>query len=470
MSDSFIGLQTGGISVLVNGADFVCDFIKDEGGVNALCLGSHGGSYAGGDDQLQGWVDQGAPKMHMPDKPLPSAMVPIREKYYQNTFLRHARDPEKHSFCDRDVLEESVSAAHKRGMKLIARSLEVFHPIQLKTIDGLAQVTQKDVYDRRVSAPCWNHPAYRAWWLGMTEEIFKEYEVDGLLLGPERDAPLGPILYNAASPTCFCNHCQAEATTRGIDIKQARAGMKALHQMILRVKVNQLPRDGILTEVMRLWIKYPEILAWEKMQNDAKWSLHREIYGLGKTLRPESQIGWMVPVYPIKHDIFSRAAAYDYAEMSEFSDFIKPNIYQDVNCARLRDWVDNRPYMYRDLSPQQLHELLYSLFGIPGEEPAHADAADKPFGAAFIKAEVERCKAGCVGDTQCYAGIGVDIPHGNIKGMSYDEQYEQTKAAWDAGTDGILLSRELQFMTKETLNATRDASIAAGAIEKRKAS
>jgi len=459
----FVGLQTEPEVLLVEGTEAVCDFIKEEGGVNALCISTHGGGYSGNKKfDASEWVDHGLERTLPPEGLAgPSSYIHVHEEYYEGTLLGQHRTQGTHRWTDRDILQECIDACRPRGMQVYARHLEGFHPGKLRQMANLAKVTQIDIYGRRTSAPCWNHPEYRNWWLSMTEEWCKEYDIDGLLLGPERDAPLAATLYSGALPTCFCNFCRDEAKARGIDMERARTGMRLLYELIEDCHRNdRAPRDGMLVSVVRLMLKHPEIIGWHNLMDRSKWSLHSEIYGLAKTISPDLEVGWMVPVYPLMHDIFSRALSYDYEEMTPWSDFLKLNLYFDVNAARLHDWIKRaRTYLYRDLSNEQVYDFLLTIFGFDREqEPSYEQAATSPFSPHYVRNEISRCKEAVDGKSKVYSGLGVDVPHARIETMPYDKQFQATKASWDAGADGLLLSREFQFMRRETLNAVRDAT------------
>jgi hypothetical protein len=445
-------------SVLVESAPHVCDYLAEHGGVNALLVSTHGANYDNTLDWDQ-WADHDRPRVAPPARPQPSAFIPYRPQYYQDTPLGQARDPAVHLWTDRDVLQETIDAAHDRGMLAYARHLEVYHSVKAKLMPEIASVGSVTSEGERTTEPCWHHPHYRNWWLGMTREWVSEYDLDGIILGPERDAPLSPLLYQGKPAVCFCQHCRRVAAERGVDADEAAAGMNELLALVRDFQAGRRPRDGMLVCALRILLHKPAAFAWETLQNDAKWSLHGEMYRLAKAAKPDLDFGYMVPVYPVKHDVFSRALAYDYAKLGEISDFLKINVYQDVNAARLRDFVDRPPPLYGDLDPRQTFDLMASLFGWRDDPTADYDRAwDQAFDETFIKHEVSRCLAGVAGKAKCYAGIGVDIPHPRIGPVAREDQMRHVKAAWEAGADGLLLSREFQFMRKSTLQACRDAT------------
>src|SRR2546429_4212999 len=43
-----------------------------------------------------------------------------------------------------------------------------------------------------------------------------------------------------------------------------------------------------------LLVKYPEILAWEKLWNDGQKSTYANIYQLSKSIRPDIPVGWHI--------------------------------------------------------------------------------------------------------------------------------------------------------------------------------
>jgi hypothetical protein len=401
------------------------------------------------------WADHGhGPAGSKSLGPLPPHAIRWHPEFYRDCGFAHA-DRSGCAWPDRDAMAELLQAAHERGVTVHARFLEGFGAVTCGLIPGYERVLGADVYGERTAKPCWHHPAYRAWWLATVEDLVTHYALDGLYLGPERDGPLGPVLHDAGAPTCFCEHCCAAARARGVDPERAREGWRKLHRL---VKSEERPTDGMLVSILRLWIAYPEILGWEKLQSDGKWDLHAALAGKARSLRPGLRFGLHICMYSLAHDLFARATT-DYARLADFVDYVKPSLYTDVNAARLhRSNRVLRQHLWRDLDAELLHEFLYAVMGYdPQSEPDYEGSATGRFGPSYIRREIQRIKAAVDGRADVYSGLGVDVPHADLPPVRAEFLRQAVTASFEAGADGLLLSREYQYMRRESLAAVREA-------------
>ncbi|MFP4068885.1 MAG: hypothetical protein ACLFVC_01765 [Opitutales bacterium] len=419
--------------------------MREQGGINTVCINTHVPSYYGRSNPKEG------------GKPLTASYIPYDDANFEGTSLRFLReDPDHFAYAERDVLEEVIAPAHERGMKVYPRLLEGFDSLRIDAgWPGFAKVRQVDIYGELKSASCWNHPEYRACWFGYVRDILARYPVDGLYLGTERDGPFGPLFNSGSAPTCFCEHCRAKGRERGIDPERAREGMTKLHQLM--IDPDQAV-DGMLTTILRLWMEYPETLAWEKLQADSKFSLFRDVYRFAKSKRPDAQVGWFLPYYFNSHDWFNRAAN-DYSEIARYADFIKPNIYFDVQAARFNNTIPHlRKHYLRDFSSDaEAAAFVSTLMGWNMEDyPSFEEANHSPAPPSYVYDETRRLVRNLKGiDCAPYSGIGVDIPHQEIDNQP-GWYHDAALAAFEAGADGLLYSREYKYMTDASLNAARD--------------
>src|SRR5205814_8771772 len=111
---------------------------------------------------------------------------------------------------------------------------------------------------------------------------------------------------------CFCPHCLDAARQTGIDIDRAREGYLALERWAAALRGGQRPADGAFVTFWRLLVKYPELLAWERLWNEGLNDTYRDLYRLAERLPPDQGIGrhvWQ------NHSVSrSSRAAQDYAE------------------------------------------------------------------------------------------------------------------------------------------------------------
>ena len=121
--------------------------------------------------------------------------------------------------------------AHKRGMKVICWYEDVFR----KDVPGLDKAFEVDVHGQPAARVCYRNPNTLNFWLGLTEDYLRSYDVDGLMFGSERQGPLNNALGAShgggpapATVGCFCPHCLAAAKKEGINAERAKQGYLAL--------------------------------------------------------------------------------------------------------------------------------------------------------------------------------------------------------------------------------------------------
>jgi hypothetical protein len=91
------------------------------------------------------------------------------------------------------------------------------------------------------------------------------------------------------------------------------------------------------------------------------------------------------------------------------------------------------------------------------QEPDHEASATGRFGPSYIRREVERIKSAVDGRCDVYSGIGVDVPHADLPPVTPEFLRQAVTASFEAGADGLLLSREYQYMRRESLAAVGEA-------------
>ena len=432
MSGPFVGLQMGAEPFFAQPPAAIFDRLSERAGVTSVQVNAY---------DYYGWNQaKGTSPVHVrwnPDR-------------YRGIGFAQAETPHL-AHAGRDVFDEIIPAAAERGISVHARILEGFRPATSQLIPGFAQVLQVDAEGRRTHLPCWNHPAYRAWWLATVEDLIREHPLDGLLLGPERDGPLGPLLHDAVVPGCFCPHCEHRARADGVDPRRAREGMLALRDLIA---ADVVPGEGMSAAIMRCYLRFPEILHWERLQAEAKWSLHAEIAGLARTLRPGFRVGLHICMYSLSWDLTARATT-DYAMLAGIFDYLKPSTYWDVNHARLARWIPKaQRTCFKGLSAETIYRVLLEGFGHePADEPEWMSLAQARCSPAWIRREVARCVAAADGRAAVYSGIGIDVPHPDLPPVDPADIEASVAASFAGGADGLLLSREYEFMRDGSLDA-----------------
>ena len=282
--------------------------------------------------------------------------------------------------------------------------------------------------------------------------------MDGYQWGAERVGPLSQLIQGGGVPYCFCEFCRAKGREKGIDAERARQGMLELHDY-MREKViqsNTLPVEGVITGAMSYTFRYPEILAWERLWREAKESLAETMFGVAKSITPAADCGEHVDHPSSTYDLLYLAVM-SYAEMAYKMDFIKPILYQDIAGPRTRSMYLSRVRrsIFKQLSDQEALDLFYTLHGYDEKvEPKLSELDSKSLGPDYVYVETKRCVDEAAGHSRVYSGIGVDIP-GNNKTFSSDPEivYQSVLKAFQAGAEGVLISREYDEMRLPNLRA-----------------
>jgi len=105
-------------------------------------------------------------------------------------------------------------------------------------------------------------------------------------------------------------------------------------------------------EFWRILLRHPELLTWETFWSDSMREMQREFYAQAKSIKPEIQVG-----FHIWHNIAFNPmyrAEQDYASYTEYSDFLKPVLYDNPAAERMTSYVYSvTQNIYGDLDPSK---------------------------------------------------------------------------------------------------------------------
>jgi hypothetical protein len=470
----FVGIQIAAHSFYDEGIEYCLDMLTETAGVNALLISSH--SYYGAMGRpLEVMADHGVPKADNSKRKLPRVWVKHHEKYFVDTRLRHVAPDSDALYAGREVFTDLSDAARERGMRLYARHYQPSKE-SARYVKGFADVLARDHEGKPHYKPCWNNPDYRGYLLGTMRDMFETYPLDGLQYGAERPTPLTDVLFKGTGFICFCEHCRSRGKAEGINVVRAQDGGRTLCKFMesLRKGSAKTP-DGILPEFLAILLKYPELLAWERLWHESGNEVHKLLYKEIKAIRPEADVGRHVDHRQSSWDLMYRAGS-RYQDMTEHVDFIKPILYHDILGPRLKsNYLDALGQgLLRELSLEQSLGLFYAWFRhSPKAEPT-LDGLENGLSPEYVYRETKRAVDGAAGRAAVYSGIGLDIPSGSGWGTDVwqtdpDEVYAVVSKAFQAGAVGIVASREYEEITFDSLRvvgrAVRDANASSGAYQ-----
>ncbi len=463
-SKPHVGIQIYGHNILDEGIEKCLDGLQEMGAINTLYLTTHT-YYCANNRPPQVLADHGIPKRDERTRSMPKIWLKSDEKFYGDTILRHQSNTQDFEFGNRDLFEEIQKPLRARGMKVFARWYE---PTDINrvlvngspSIHNWEKVLVVDMNGATGDSPCWNNPDYREWLRASVLDMFSNYDLDGIQFGAERVGPLSEQLFrHNYMPTCFCQHCISQNKANGLDAERARSGYRDLFNLMASVRAGEKPIDGVITTVLGLFQKYPEILGWNYQWIQADNDIQKMIYETVKSVKPDAQVARHIDHQRSSWDIFYRAAA-PYSEMIGTCDWIKPILYHEIFGPRLHHWklAEENKTFTAELSLEQSMELFYSLFNYDKKIFPTLDKLDDGIPPEYVYIETKRAVEATNGKLPVASGIGIDVPwNGDPYPSSPESVYKATQLAFRAGAKGVVASREYDEMQFKNLRAFGDA-------------
>jgi hypothetical protein len=431
--------------------DRILGDMVDKAGVNALFpfMYSHEEHRAG--------VPEGSPGFRGGNYATPHM------QYYKDSILTYD-DMKAPEFGGMDTMARVIPLAAKHGIKVFPFVLEDNHsPAAVPVWKKLAEV---DIHGHVSTLPCKHNPYYRAWLGGLVEDYARSYDIGGMMWGAERQSgflnAIGLSMggnTDASKATCFCEFCQKNAKENGIDVARARLGFGEIEKFMRASKAGQRPRDGHFTTFWRILLNYPECIAWENLWVRGRHEIQAELYQRMKSANSALPIGWHI-WQNVSFSPFQRAEE-DYGLLKQYSDFIRPAVYNNVAGERFHAFAaGGHNGVFGDLSADQGLELMYRLLGY--DEAPYAKVSMTGLSAGYVERETHRAVEGVAGGPRpvdIWPGIDIDVPV-PATGVSHctpEGVKAAVKAVFAGGGTGIILSRNYIEMKPENLAAAGDA-------------
>lgn len=464
-----VGIQIYGHNILDEGIERCLDGLQERGHIDTLYLTTHT-YYCAQNRPPQVLADHGIPVQDERKRRLPKIWIRSHESFYKDSILRHQANPQDFEYGDRDLFSEIQKTLRTRGMKVFARWYEPTD-INRVMVDGTPSIANwenvlvVDMDGKTGKSPCWNNPDYREWLRASVLDMFSHYDLDGIQFGAERVGPLSEQLFrHGFTPTCFCQYCISNNKEKGLNAERAQSGYRELYNLMATVRHGKKPIDGVVTNVLRLFQKYPEILGWNYQWIQADNEIQKMIYDTVKSVKPDAEVARHIDHQRSSWDIFYRAAA-PYAEMIGTCDWIKPILYHEIFGPRLHHWKleqENKTFT-SELTLEQSMDLFYSLFHYDKNIFPSLEKLDDGIPPEYVFVETKRAVDATNGALPVASGIGIDIPWNGAPYPSKPESiYKATQFAFQAGARGVVASREYDEMQFKNLqafgNAVRDWS------------
>jgi hypothetical protein len=377
-------------------------------------------------------------------------------KYFAGTTLKQF-----HSKSKFNVISEVGPKMKERGMDFFAWDYNNTNANMMRLIPGFTEVAEIDVYGRRTDSACWNNPDYRAQLTGRIESYLSGYpdQVAGIIWGCERMGPLDNMIGGGWATTgisCFCRYCRAKARERDISVERAKQGYIKLDKLFQAAAKEQRPTDGYFVTFWRTLLEYPEILAWQTLWNDSYHEIRSELYGTAKALAPEKPFGFHI----VQNVTFSPfySAVDDYAKIQHYTDFVKIASYNTAGGGRMAGFIKRLcSTIFADATPQDLTPFYYKVMGY--KEASYDQLGPSGLSVNYIASETKRAIADTNHSIQVYPSVDINVPiSSGWKQTTPEGVKSEVEAAFAAGGDGVVLSREYTEMWLANLAAAGDAS------------
>jgi hypothetical protein len=449
-----VGVQIGAVSLVDEGVQPVLDLLQEKAGITAVFLATQA-------------FDRGVQGRPMASQPWPGhghreeddhrggSYVTQHPQFYAGSLLKPYRAPDSET-VGFDVLDAVIPEARARHIKVYSFVLENTHSGLTRSVPNWPKVLQVDAWGSADNYACLRNPDYVNWWLSLIEDQVKSYPLDGLMFGSERNGPLGNTIGGGgfarnANPYCFCSYCVAAGDQRRIDARRAREGYLALFHLT-QDAAEEADMDNSFIRFLRLLLTYPEIMAWDQLWYDGYRDLQKRIYGVVKFLAPELQVGWHI----WHHNSFSPLlrAQIDFTDIADYSDFVKPVLYNSCAGYRLRDHVRRVTRgIFRGVDEQTVFDLYRAVLGYDENVPVE-ELPGLGLSPDYVLRETRRTVRAVGGKARVYPGLDINVaspPH--AKRAAPHDVRSSVRAALEGGAEGIVLSRKYAEMTWENLEA-----------------
>jgi hypothetical protein len=457
-----IGIQISPISFIDEGVPACLDTLQGRVGIDTLLIGTISwlGLKVGRriSYELEGWPDHGVPAPYTMQG---GAYTTVRPQYYSGTHIKEfaSQDPE---LARKDILELVIPEARKRGMKIIPEFMEPLFKYAghgsaaAVLIPNMPQCLEIDLLGRYAGEPCTANPDYRRWWHGIVEEHCRNYDIDGIMWCNERNSPLDRVMQGQA-PGCFCAHCRREAAERNIDVERTRLAFAEVWQYFQEVRAGSRFADGALIEFLRVLLRNPEVLIWERFWLERSKDLDRELYGIVKWCNPGLSFG--LNVWNRNHFNPIRKAQWPWAEQTAWCDWVKPITYQhQAGEVFAREIGYFGKTILRDFAASDFVPAIYAILGL-NEAPFDQVVAVGMDPDTYVFGQCADAVRGVAGKVPVYMGIGVDAPRVLAEQAVCTPEivYRSVLATYRAGGSGVVFSPNYAGMNLANLDGAARA-------------
>lgn len=455
-----IGIQVGAVSFVDEGTEQVLDIFQQRAAINTIFLAvfTYGRGIAGRQVPGQPLPDHGKQEYDLNFHG--GNYATVHAQYYKDTGIR-PEDTRAPDHGNLDIIAEVLPAAKKRGIRTILWAEDVWR----RDIPGIEKLQETDLHGRKSGRLCFNNPYHRNFLLGLFEDYTRSYDIDGIMWGSERHGALGNALglshggarSDPGAVGCFCPYCEEKCKRQGVaKFERVREGYLRLEEFVRASRGAKRPVDGYFVTLLRLLMRYPEILYWEQCFHESLREVYDQLYKKVKSVKPQVLVGWHIwhnnsfsPFYRAQQDL---------QELSKCSDFLKMVMYHNCAGERMASYIDSvTGTLFADLPKQLALDFNYRVMNFA--ERSYDQIPFTGMSADYVYREARRAMEGAAGTkTLIWPGIDIDIPTAaNHSKSTPQSTKEAVLAAFRAGVHGVILSRKYSEMRLANLSGAGEA-------------
>lgn len=455
-----LGIQVGAVSFVDEGVEQVLDIFQKRASINALWLAGFTFGRGLGGRQIPGRPLPDHGKLEYDLKYHGGDFSTVHPQYYHDTGVNPA-DLRAPDYGDWDFFAEVIPPAKKRGMKAITWIEDVWRP----DIPNIEKLQCVDLHGRRTHHVCHNNPYYQNLLKGIIADFINSYPMlDGIMYGSERQGAFTNALgmshggshSDPGRVECFCQYCEAKAKKMGIDFDRVKAAYQELEKFVRAARARRRPVDGYYVTLWRHMLYYPELIAWENFFHEGLRDAYQMMHDQVKSVNSKVWFGLHIwhnnsfnPIYRAEQDL---------SKLTQYTDFLKMVMYHNAGGPRIAGYIDSvSETTWGDVPKDELLEFQYRILNY--NEAPYDKVRQAGLKNDYVFRESQRAMQG-KGSAATRILPGIDIGVHNQPGESESSRKGVKKAvtlAFQAGVEGIILSRKYSEMRLDWLSGTGDA-------------
>lgn len=460
LEKKIMGIQVGAVSFVDEGVEQVLDIFEQRAHINALWLAGFTFGRGLGGRQIPGSPLPDHGKLEYDLNYHGGNFATVHPQFYHDTGV-DPKDLRAPDHGDWDFFAQVIPAAKKRGMKAITWIEDGWRD----DIPGIEKLQCVDLHGRRTHHVCHNNPFYQNLLKGIIADYVNSYPMlDGIMYGSERQGPFtnalgmshGGLNSDPGQVECFCPYCEAKAKKLGIDFDRVKTGFLEVEKFVEAARARRRPVDGYYVTLWRHMLDYPELIVWENFFHESLREAYRMMHDQVKSINHNAWFGLHIwhnnsfnPIYRAEQEL---------AKLTPYTDFLKMVMYHNAGGPRIASYIDSvSETIWGDVPKGELLQFHYRILNY--DEAPYDKVRQAGLKNDYVYRESQRAMQGR-GEAKTLILPGIDIGVHYSPGESESSREDVKKGvieAFEAGVDGIILSRKYSEMRLEWLSGTGDA-------------